>query len=66
MVDVDAEYARYDVSDLGPAPLSQLTDLLDSMAIAHAVEHGVLLVFASDELMVDIAIDEVERADSHS
>lgn len=63
---VDAEYARYDVSDLGPTELAQLTDLLDGMEIAHAIELGVLLVFAADELMVDIAIDEIERAQAQS
>ncbi len=36
------------------------------MEIPHAVELGVLLVFAADELMVDIAIDEVERTTSNA
>lgn len=59
---MDQTYARYDVSDLDAHQLSQLGGLLDAMAIAHAVELGVLLVFATDELMVDIALDEIERA----
>jgi len=59
---MDPDYARYDVSDLAAAQLHQLADLLDDMAIPHAIELGVLLVFADDETMVDIAIDEVERS----
>ena len=59
---MNPDYARYDVSDLEEAQLTQLAGLLDGMQIPHAVELGVLLVFATDEVMVDIAIDEVERA----
>ena len=58
---MDTHYARYDVSDMAEAALVQLGELLDGMQIAHAIELGVLLVFADDELMVDIAIDEIER-----
>ena len=61
---MNPDYARYDVSDLEEAQLAQLAGLLDGMQIPHAVELGVLLVFAADELMVDIAIDEVERTTS--
>ena len=64
---MDPTYARYDVSDLAAAQLAELNALLDAMAIPHAVELGVLLVFAADELMVDIALDEVDRSttDAH-
>ena len=58
---MNTHYARYDVSDMAAAALARLGGLLDAMAIPHAIELGVLLVFADDELMVDIAIDEVER-----
>jgi hypothetical protein len=61
---MDHDYARYDVSDLPDEQLAQLGGLLDAMQIPHAIELGVLLVFAADELMVDIAIDEVERTSS--
>ncbi|HEU4839887.1 MAG TPA: hypothetical protein VFT09_00545 [Ilumatobacteraceae bacterium] len=61
---MNPDYARYDVSDLEEAQLTKLAGLLDGMQIPHAVELGVLLVFAADELMVDIAIDEVERTTS--
>ena len=63
---MNPDYARYDVSDLEEAQLSELAGLLDGMEIPHAVELGVLLVFAADELMVDIAIDEVERTTSNA
>jgi hypothetical protein len=61
---MNPDYARYDVSDMEHDQLTRLGALLDAMEIPHAIELGVLLVFAADELMVDIAIDEVERATS--
>ena len=61
---MNPDYARYDVSDLAETQLAQLDGLLDEMQIPHAIELGVLLVFAEDELMVDIAIDEIERTRS--
>jgi hypothetical protein len=61
---MNPDYARYDVSDMQEADLTRLGALLHGMEIPHAIELGVLLVFADDELMVDIAIDEVERATS--
>jgi hypothetical protein len=61
---MDPDYARYDVSDMPDEQQGRLAGLLDAMQIPHAIELGVLLVFAADELMVDIAIDEVERSSS--
>jgi len=55
-------YARYDVSDLAPAQLTSLGGLLARRNVAHAIERGVLLVFAADERRVDAALAELERA----
>jgi hypothetical protein len=63
---MNPDYARYDVSDMEAAQLIELGGLLDGMEIPHAIELGVLLVFADDQSMVDIAIDEVERATSNA
>jgi hypothetical protein len=59
---MDPHYARYDVSDLGTAQLTRLGVVLERSQVPHAIDGGVLLVFAADEPAVDGAIAEVERS----
>jgi hypothetical protein len=59
---MNPDYARYDVSDLEAAELAMLGRLLERRGVPHAIDRGVLLVFAADERIVDDAIAEVEDA----
>jgi hypothetical protein len=61
---MNPQYTRYDVSDMEPSHLTRLAGLLEQRHVPHAIDRGVLLVFATDERRVDAALDEVERATS--